>query len=225
MEIYLIRHAQPEWVRDGVNIVDPPLTERGARQSEAVAAALADVEFDEMLVSPLRRPQLTAAPLLERLGRQADVADWLEEIREPMWHGLPATVAADAYADERRMVAEQRWNGIPGGEAPRDFAERVAQGCRAFLADRGVRRTPQRLPVWEVDKPDQRIALFAHAGTNGIVLCTLLGIDPVPWEWDRLATWHASITKLETMSVGDGHTFMLSSLSSVEHLAASDRTR
>ena len=40
MEIVLIRHGEPEWVRDGLNVVDPPLTERGLRQAERVAAAL-----------------------------------------------------------------------------------------------------------------------------------------------------------------------------------------
>ena len=40
MEIVLIRHGEPEWVRDGLNVVDPPLTERGRRQAERVAAVL-----------------------------------------------------------------------------------------------------------------------------------------------------------------------------------------
>ncbi len=225
MEIYLVRHAEPQWVIDDAVQVDPPLSKRGIRQSEAVGEALADVEFDEILVSPLQRTSLTAGPLLSRLRRDADVAPWLEEIREPNWHGMPATVAADAYAGERRLRAEDRWNGIPGGEAPRDFAARVSVGCADFLAEHGVRRTNQALPVWEVDNPLQRVILFAHAGTNGIILCHLLGIAPVPWEWDRLATWHASITRLESMEVGDGHTFMLTTLSSLEHLQPPDRTR
>ena len=29
MEFVLARHGQPEWVRDGFNVADPPLTERG----------------------------------------------------------------------------------------------------------------------------------------------------------------------------------------------------
>ena len=225
MEIYLIRHAQPEWIRDECAVVDPPLTERGVRQAEAVADALVEVHFDEILMSPLQRPQLTARPLLDRTSAQASVANWLEEIREPDWHGLPATVAADAFAEERNLPAEARWGGIPGGESPRDFAARVQLGCAKFLEERGVVRTPQPLPVWTMDESDRRIALFAHAGTNGIVLCHLLGIEPVPWEWDRLATWHASITRLETMRLGDGYTFMLTMLSSLEHLAPGDRTR
>ena len=46
----------------------------------------------------------------------------------------------------------------------------------------------------------------------------------MPWEWDRFVTGHASITRLVTMEMGDGHTFSLTKLSDVEHLDAEDRT-
>ncbi len=68
MEIVLIRHGEPEWVRDGLNVVDPPLTGRGLAQAERLAEALADESFDEILVSPLVRARQTAAPLLAALG-------------------------------------------------------------------------------------------------------------------------------------------------------------
>ena len=67
--------------------------------------------------------------------------------------------------------------------------------------------------------------MFAHAGTNGVILCHLLGLDPVPWEWDRFVTGHASITTAgRPMKLGDGHTFSLTKLSDVEHLDVDDRT-
>ena len=95
----LIRHAQPEWVRDGLNVVDPPLTELGRRQAEALATAMAGQEFDEVLVSPLLRARQTAEPVLEALGRAEDIDMWLEEIRDPKWHGTPAERAAEAYRE------------------------------------------------------------------------------------------------------------------------------
>ena len=86
-------------------------------------------------------------------------------------------------------------------------------------------RAKQTLPVWHIDRPDTSIAIFAHAGTNGVLLCHLLGLDPVPWEWDRFVTGHASITRLQSMEIGDGHTFSLVKLSDVEHLDLDDRTQ
>jgi 2,3-bisphosphoglycerate-dependent phosphoglycerate mutase len=224
MELVLIRHGEPEWVRDGLTIVDPPLTERGLRQAECVAAALADEVFDEIVMSPLRRPRLTAAPSLALRGADEVVETWLEEIREPNWHGTPAELTQKAYEEERSRVASARWEGLVGGEASRDFVERMRAGATQFLADRGIYRSKQTLPVWHMDRSDRRIAIFAHAGTNGVILCHLLGLDPVPWEWDRFVTGHASITRLVTMQLGDGHTFSLTKLSDVEHLAIEDRT-
>ena len=58
-----------------------------------------------------------------------------------------------------------------------------------------------------------------------MLLCQLLGLQPVPWEWDRFVTGHASITRLESMELGDGHTFSLTRLSDLEHLGADQRTR
>ncbi len=225
MEIILIRHGQPEWVRDGLNVVDPPLTELGELQAERTGEVLAGDVYDEIIVSPLRRARQTAAPLLRRLGRDEVIESFLEEIREPDWHGSPAEIMRVAYAEERSRAAEDRWNGVQGGgEPPREFVERVREGATAYWAERGMYRSKQTLPVWHLDDPDRRIVIVAHSGTNGVLLCQLLGLDPVPWEWDRFVTMHSSITRLTSWEMGDGHTFALSRLSDVEHLPANART-
>ena len=143
MEIVLVRHGQPEWVLDGLNVVDPPLTALGSDQAERVAVALDGLHFDEIVVSPLRRARQTAAPLLRALGRDEETESWLQEIREPDWHGTPAELAAKAYADERMRIAEERWTGVPGGEPARDFVERVRAGATGFFRHRGMFRSEQ----------------------------------------------------------------------------------
>jgi len=225
VELVLIRHAQPEWVRDGLNVVDPPLTDLGRRQAEALAATMIDEKFDEVLVSPMMRARQTAAPVLEAFGRDEDVDGWLEEIRDPKWHGTPAERAAEAYKELRGRTAQGRWEGLPGGESTREFVDRIRLGAQHFLAERGVRRIEHELPVWEVAEPGARIALIAHAGTNSVTICHLLGLDPTPWEWDRFVLGHASISRLEAIPLGDGYTFSLTKLSDVEHLARDLRTR
>ena len=98
-------------------------------------------------------------------------------------------------------------------------------GVTAFLADRGVVRSEMELPVWQIREPGARIALVAHAGTNSVTVGHLLGLDPVPWEWDRFVLGHTSISRLEAMELDDGFTFCLSKLSDVEHLSRQERTR
>jgi probable phosphoglycerate mutase len=225
MEIVLIRHGEPEWVRDGLTVVDPPLTDLGRRQAELLAKWMRDEHFDEILVSPLVRARQTAAPLLEALGRDEVIDPWLEEIRDPLWHGTPAEKAAEAYAELRGRSAEDRWHGLNGGESMRDFVARIRAGATQFLADRGVVRTDMELPVWQIAEPGARIALIAHAGTNSVTIAHLLGLEPVPWEWDRFVLGHTSVSRLEALQLDDGYSFGLSKLSNLEHLAPEERTR
>ena len=73
-------------------------------------------------------------------------------------------------------------------------------------------------------EPGRRILLVAHAGTNTVVICHLLGLVPVPWEWDRFILGHASITRVEAMAAAEGYAFGLAKLSDVEHLPTDLRT-
>jgi len=225
VEIVLIRHGQPEWTRDGLNVVDPPLTALGHRQAEAMARRMAVEAFDEILVSPLERARQTAAPLYTALERPERIDGWLEEIRDPGWHGSPAEKAEQAYREMRERPVEQRWEGLEGGESIRDFTHRVHEGASRFLSDRGVERIDHELPMWSIAEPGRRIALVAHAGTNSVTIAHLLGLPATPWEWDRFVLGHTSVSRLEAIPVHGGFTFSLTSLSNLEHLVPDDRTR
>jgi broad specificity phosphatase PhoE len=225
MEIVLIRHGQPEWMRDDLNVENPPLTELGHHQARRMAEVLDPETFDEVLVSPLQRARQTAEPLYATLDRDEVIEPWLREIGDPNWHGTPYSLAQEAYRELLARPSLERWSGLEGGESVREFADRIIVGVDGFMAARGGVRTGGELPVWQLDKPDQRIALVAHAGTNSMTIGHLLGVDPVPWQWERFQLNHTSITRLQTFELGDGHAFGLSTLGNSEHLAADDRTR
>ncbi|MEM8747622.1 MAG: histidine phosphatase family protein [Actinomycetota bacterium] len=226
MEIVLVRHGQPEWIRDGLNVVDPPLTDLGRRQADAMAETLSGEEpFDEVFCSPLVRARQTAAPLFDALGRTETVAPWLEEIRDPSWHGTPQEKAQAAYDELRARPAVDRWEGLVDGESIRDFTSRIHSGADEFFGERGMIRSEVELPIWQIAEPGARIALIAHAGTNATTIAHLLGLTPTPWEWDRFILHHASISRLTALELADGFTFALSALSDVEHLDAEQRTR
>ena len=226
-EIVLLRHAEPEWVRSGLNVDDPPLTTRGGDQARLAAERLAAESFDEVLVSPLVRARQTAEPLLAATGRELVVEPWLEEIRNPVWHGTPEERAAEAWRAEREKASHQRWTGLDGGEPVNEFVDRINVGCSLFLEERGVTRSDTDLPVWVTDAAfvtGRRTLLVAHAGTNSVTLCHLLGLAPTPWEWERFVIGHASVSTVRMLSLGDGVTFSVSKLSDNEHLPADLRT-
>jgi probable phosphoglycerate mutase len=227
VELVIIRHAQPEWVKDGLSVDNPPLTDLGFRQADAVASALADEYFDEILVSPLLRTQQTAAPILETFKRSLVIEPWLEEIRNPIWHGTPQEKAEAAWSAEKSKKSHERWAGLDGGEAVSDFVDRINDGMTGFLSNRGLTRSNSDLPVWEVsDQFDdsRKIALVCHAGTGSVSICHMLGFPVTPWEWERLVIGHATINRISTLSLADGVTFGLTQLSGNDHLEPGLRT-
>jgi probable phosphoglycerate mutase len=225
VEIVLVRHGQPAWVQDGLRYNDPPLTDRGLRQADWMASALASESFDEVLVSPLVRARQTAAPLYRALGRDESIDPWLEEIRDPEWHGTPAELVQHAYRELIERQIDAQWDGLHGGEPMRDFTARIRAGATQFLAERGIRRIDHELPFYAIDRPGAKIALVAHAGTNSVFMCHLLGLEPTPWEWDRFVLGHASVSRVEAIPVADGFTFSLTSLSNQEHIPPDERSR
>lgn len=224
MQFTLIRHAEPEWVREGFSQDNPPLTARGHRQSRRLADRLEVEHFDHVYVSPLLRTRQTAAPILLAQRRGEVIEDWLEEIRSPIWQGSPAEKAEAAYREEKRRPAAERWHGLEGGEAVSDFVKRIRRGATDFLAERGIYRIDHELPVWHIENPGKRIAFVAHAGTNSVFITYLLGLDPTPWEWERFVLGHASISRLEALQLGDGYTFSLTKLADNSHLDTQDHT-
>jgi broad specificity phosphatase PhoE len=219
MEIILVRHAQPEWSRDGRSQVDPGLTDLGRRQASLTADRLAAEAFDGMLVSTATRSQETAEPVIPRLGEVRHVdREWLHEIRMPgTWQGTPSEEVDRAFRDARGRPRMEWWNGMPGGESFRDFHARVTIGLAAELGEAGVHHDAET-GLWDVPRGAPRLLFVAHAGTNSVVLGHLLGLEPQPWEWERFASNHASLTVLRSTPIGGGHIFSLQSFSDVSHL-------
>jgi probable phosphoglycerate mutase len=219
VQVILVRHGEPEWSVDQKTIADPRLTERGRRQAELVAERLAGQHFDQVLVSPIKRAQQTAEPILPVIeGADPVVLPWLEEIRNPDWEGSPVDFVERTFAEQRLRPVEELWDGLPGGESFRGFHERVTRGLEAHFFKSGIRVWDERPRLYEIDEPDQRILVVAHGGVNAVTIGTLLGIPPVPWEWERFISFHASVTELVAVEIGGAHAFSLHRLSDLSHL-------
>ena len=227
MEIVLIRHAQPEWVRDGLSVDDPPLTELGSRQADLLGESLRGTHFDGILVSPLVRTRQTAEPVLRATEHPLVVEPWLEEIRNPIWHGTPEEKANEAWRAEKSKASHHRWSGLEGGEPVDSFVARINEGAAGFLSRLGLVRSDNSLPVWHATddfRDDLRIGLVCHAGTSSVAICHFLGLEPTPWEWERFVIGHATINVVRSLTLGDGITFGLSMLSGNDHLPLDMRT-
>jgi 2,3-bisphosphoglycerate-dependent phosphoglycerate mutase len=225
VELLFIRHGEPAWARDGLAVDDPPLTDRGRQQAERLGEALRDLEIDQLVVSPLVRAQQTVEPVAQATGIEPVTLDWLAEIWAGVFEGTPQEVVEQTFRDNRNRPLEEQWDGIPGGESFRDFHRRVTDGLCAMLEDAGVVRTSGHPPLWQVEQPARRIVVVAHGGTNAVSLGHLLGIEPVPWEWERFVSFHASVSTVQPIEISSGHSFSLFRFADVSHLPENARTR
>ena len=218
MELVFIRHGQPEWDRDGRSVTNPGLTELGHQQAEHLGEAFVDRHVDRLLVSPLVRSQQTAQPVAEALGIEPETLPWLAEIAAPAWDGTPSEVVEAAFADARAKPLDEQWDGLPGGESFRDFHQRVTGGLAGLLDELGCERLTEFPPLWRLEDPGPTVVVVAHAGTDAVCLGHLLGIEPVPWEWERFVSFHASVSTVRPMPIATAHSFSLFRFSDTSHL-------
>jgi len=221
MDLFLVRHGQPDWAPDRVARNNPDLTELGHEQAKRVAHRLASLDgFDELWVSSMNRAVQTSNPISGELGTKPEVYDWLQEINNPPeWDGSPVDEIEKALRDSNFRSMEEMWDGLPGGETFRAFHQRVVSGLQETLEAHGIHpMQAEHRHLWAVDDPDRRVIIVAHAGTNAVVLGHLLGLEPVPWEWERFRQPHTGVSRLTMTRISTGWAFSLRQLGDVTHL-------
>ena len=72
MNIYIIRHAEPDYARDS-------LTEKGWREAELLCRRLAKIPDASYYTSPLGRARATASLTMQAVGKEVEVCPWLRE--------------------------------------------------------------------------------------------------------------------------------------------------
>lgn len=154
-ELYLVRHAQQEIDFAGPvgEMVDPPLSEQGLRQAQAVGMALAGRRLDAVYCSALRRARVTAAEIAKHHGLEPLIVDDLREVE--IWRDMPQEQSVAEYlgthylaALRERMVQEKTWDVYPYSESSFEFRRRTVNAIEAILAAH----------------PGQRIAVVCHGG-------------------------------------------------------------
>jgi probable phosphoglycerate mutase len=160
-DILLIRHGASEAYLPGTPFPlvgghgDPALAPEGHEQAKRLASRLATAGIDAIYVTPLRRTAETAAPLAARLGLVPRVEPGLREVHLGEWEGGEyRRRAAERDPLLMQVLAEERWDVIPGAEPPAAFAARV-RGAIERIAGANAGR---------------RVAVFAHGGVIGQVL-------------------------------------------------------
>jgi len=225
VRLTFIRHAQPAWARDGLGVNDPPLTPLGRTQAARLHARFAGQRAHRLLVSDLHRARETVLPVADALGLEPEVLPWLGEIEAPQWDGTPIEEVERIFREHRGQPLDVLWEGLEGGESFHDFHRRVTQGLQGLLDEGGNARVHDDPALWQIADPDQHVVVVAHAGTNAAAIGYLLGIAPVPWEWERFVALHASVSVVEPFEVSGRFAYRLLRFADVGHLPPGLHTR
>lgn len=210
--IALVRHGQQQRPTSPVftpsEWVDPPLSDTGRRQAEAVGRAFADQPVDVIVCSHLSRAHETARAIATHHGLDPLVLPDLREVetyrdlndganpadalREPFWRGVQARFPQERFPQERR------WDLVPFGESSDELRHRVVSTIEGLLAMH----------------PAAHLVVVCHGGVINAYLAHLLGIR----EDMFFLPAHASVTRLRRL----GHRRALESVNDRDHLTSAD---
>ena len=162
-EIVLVRHGETESNRLGVfrGRLDVPLNDRGVRQAEGLAAALASERLAAVYSSPLRRALDTARVVAAPHGLEPVLDEAFNNIDLGVWQGKEKTLIERDEPDRWRLwTTEPDRLVLPGGESLASVRERSAQ------------RTLELVALHEGD----RFAVVTHRSVLKVLGGALLGL-------------------------------------------------
>ncbi|MDP9265810.1 MAG: histidine phosphatase family protein [Chloroflexota bacterium] len=190
--LYFVRHGESEAnaARRFGGQTESPLTERGRGQSEAVAAALAEVRFDRVVSSDLSRARDTAAVIAARQGLEVEIHPGLREIDV----GEATGKAWDELGDfpDWEESGFYQWRS---GESLEQVLERSMAVVARLVADNEGRT----------------ICIVGHGGVTRILISHFLGLLP---ELERSAATNTNVTVVKT----DGITYRVERLFGDAHM-------
>lgn len=238
MLLYLVRHGESTYNAEGriQGQSDAPLSELGHRQTEAVAAALANLPIEAVYASPLRRALETAQRIAEKHicgaavpaaggGSAAVPAAIAGETPAPQpWPGGPLAVHTDRRLMELDAgVFEGRLRSELADIYPTEFAQWLS-GDEDFVIPGGESR--RQLAVrgcaalrWIAAAGHRQAVVVTHGGLLSVTLRSLLNLhEPLP----PFSLQNGSITRVTCDERGQ---FALVALNEADHLREAGLSR
>ncbi len=187
MRLLLIRHAESVGNRELrlQGQVEFPLTERGRRQAESLAASLAERQIIAVYSSSIGRALDTAEAIASPLGLTVEVQTPLQEYDFGKLSGLtwPEIREQRPQLIDQLLSDSADYPDYPGEEGREPFRQRV---CEALWA------------ISERHAGEKSVAVVTHAGPIGVFLLDVLQRGyhrPMPFTVDNASVTAVEITE------------------------------
>jgi probable phosphoglycerate mutase len=183
--VFLVRHGETVLTTfkkfSGDGPLNPELTHIGLEQAEKVAQAVADLNPEVIISSPLRRTTQTAEALSRLTGLPIIFEEAWIECSFGVWDGLSIDEVKEKYpADYQEWLSSTAF-APPEGESYDDVAQRVESALEKIASE----------------FPGQRVAVITHNGTIKSAAKIVIGapaesifhIDISPCSITTLSMW------------------------------------
>jgi probable phosphoglycerate mutase len=191
MRIYIIRHADPDYIND-------TLTPAGHEQAQVLAQYLQTLKINEIYTSPLGRTQATARYTASRTNLSIQTEPWMHELADEWIEDL--NQACVGIARLRQPVSPQIFEtrqkvqlSQPDPCLMEENMDLIRRGSDKFMRRQGFLRQGDAYQV--VQENRKAIAVFTHMGVALVWLAHLLDI-PLPMMWSGFFLHPASITTI-----------------------------
>lgn len=217
MEIMIVRHGDPDYSIDS-------LTEKGVVEAKLLADKLSKMKIDKFYCSPLGRAKKTASYTLEKMGREAEELNWLQEFLGRI----------DLDGEEKRICWDQkplRWmneeiyytkdwyktDRMRQYDVEKEYRI-VTAAFDELLKKHGYEREGHYFKV--VRGNHDRIVLFCHYALGAVLTSYLMGVSPMAF-WHHAVMQATSITTFVTEEREKGiASFRMLTWGDVSHLYA-----
>lgn len=180
--LHLVRHGEVDEAYHEVfgGQIDMELSPNGHEQAKRLAKFLADRHFDRIYRSPMVRVRQTAEPLLDALGREAEVIDDLREVDFGVWTGYKWQEIREKFdADAEDWLLHLENNDIAEAESMDGYRSRI-QGSLERMMEEGA---------------GQDLLVLCHGGVIRMLLSLLF--EESFSKMDRYEVDFASLTVIE----------------------------
>lgn len=219
MEILIIRHGDPDYVRDS-------LTEKGWKEAHLLAERLSKLDIKAFYCSPLGRAKDTAKPTLEKMNGQMQIMPWLREFEGGVIRDGKKVLAWDQlpgyWKDVQEYYSKEDWyktHLMQSANVEEEYIW-VTSELDKLLAEHGYLHENGKFHV--LQENHDRIALFCHYGVSCVLLAHLLDMSPMIL-WHNFVMQPSSVTVLTTEERRPGiANFRMRSYGDISHLYAGD---
>lgn len=188
MKIYITRHGETEWNREGKmqGWEDSKLTQKGIENARLLGERLKEVDFDCIYCSPLGRAVETAEHIRGDRDIRIVLNESLKEMHFGLWEGMMHSEIKEMFPEQYQSFWESPHLYEPiKGECYPDFIRRV------------------RLGFYDIteNSKDENILIVTHAGVKKAIYSIFKNI-PIEKFWDPPFMYDTCLTIIEKNDKG-----------------------